>query len=126
MYVDVLDVHTQVLQWFFRPDLSEPDKLPGNAYGTNLSVEQQMVKLHQAVHLLVVDDVSSVFQLIPYVLISIATELLLQDSFHILDYYHIINKFTFLCNRHLAWLAATHTSTPFVVKAAARHAGPRQ
>jgi hypothetical protein len=125
MYVDVLDVHTQVLQWFFRPDLSEPDKLPGNAYGTNFSVEQQMVKLHQAVHLLVVDYVSSVFQLIPYVLVAIATELLLQDGFHILDYQFIINKFTFLCNRHPVWLAATYTSTPFVVKTTTRYAGPR-
>jgi len=58
MDMDVFDIHAEVLQRLFRPDLPEANKLSGNVNRANFDVKQQVVDLHQPVDFLMVDDIS--------------------------------------------------------------------
>jgi len=92
MDMDVFDIHTQMFQWFFCSDLSKANKLPWNTNRADSAVEQQVMDLHQPVDFLMVDDISLLFQLIPNVLVSISTELLLENRFYFLYHGCIIDQ----------------------------------
>jgi len=83
--VDVHNVHANVLERYFRLYFSEPYKLPWNTDGTNPAVDQYIIKLHQTIYLLMVDDITFILKFIPNILIAITAEILLKDGLHILD-----------------------------------------
>jgi hypothetical protein len=82
MYVDVLDMHTQMFKRFISLDLSETNKLPGNTNRANPAIKQKVVDFYQAVDFLVVDDIAFLFKFVPNILIPITAELLLKNAFN--------------------------------------------
>jgi hypothetical protein len=108
-----------VFQWLFRPDLPKPDKLPRNTYCSNLTVKKQVTDFHQAINLLVVDDVAHILQLVPNVLIPIATELLLQYTLYVLQDHCIVHPFTILPERDGSGFSTTYAFSSLVVETTA-------
>ena len=64
--------------------------------------------LHKAVDLLVINDITFFFELIPDILVTIAAKLLLENGFYILQDNSVINQFPILGDGHLTGFSPTN------------------
>jgi hypothetical protein len=117
--MDILDVHTQVFKRFLCLDLSKADKLSRNNNGSYFAVKQQVVDLHHKLDLRVINDITFFLKLIPNILITIATKLLLENTFYILQDNSVINQFSILGNGHLTGFLPTNAISSLLVKTTA-------
>jgi hypothetical protein len=102
--MDILDIHAQVLQWFFSHDLSEPDKVSLCSYHPDTTVKKQVVLVHQSVNLFVIDDPAHFMELQSYDLVTVTAELLMQDHFYLLDNNYIFKELAIGINGMGTWL----------------------
>jgi hypothetical protein len=72
--VNVLDIHTQILQRTVRFEAPEAYKMPLKGSRSDAGTTQQAVFLHQPVHLFMIDDPAFVVQCTGHVAIAVTTE----------------------------------------------------
>jgi hypothetical protein len=111
----ILNVHTQALQRLLSRYLPETYKLPLYARQPDLPVEQQVVHLHNPLHLLVVNDPTLILQAVAHVIVPITAELLLELSLYAFFHLHVVKDLSVNIGRYKCWFAPPFTFTTLAI-----------
>ena len=124
--MNVLDIHTQVLQRSLWCQAPEADKIPFKGLHPDPATIEQPVCFHQPVHLLVVDDPAFFFWLSGDISIPVTTELLGKAGFNIPHHFRVVKELTAILHRMCTGQCPFRSTGPAVIKTTWTHTTPTQ
>ena len=126
MYVDVFDVHRQVLQRPIRLKAPETDKVPLKRRRPDAGAIQQSVIFHQPVYFLVIDGPADVSEFSGHVPISVAAELLAERTLDVFNHITVFNELAPSVHTMGRWFDTFRHDGALIIKATGRQPRPFQ